>query len=90
MSRRLRDLAYVQSDLVNEFTLTPILVTYGGGTRGTAPDYPQLPAKVLLYAYAVEIPASRQIARTLEENVAFRVLAANQRPAFQTLSDVRK
>jgi hypothetical protein len=46
--------------------------------------------KVLLYAYAVGIPASRQIARKLEEDVAFRVLAANQRPAFRTLSDFRK
>lgn len=44
----------------------------------------------LLYAYAVGIPASRQIARELEEDVAFRVLAANQRPDFRTLSDFRK
>lgn len=36
------------------------------------------------------IPASRQIARELEENVAFRVLAANQRPDFRTLRDFRK
>jgi hypothetical protein len=46
--------------------------------------------KVLLYAYAVGIPASRQIAQKLEEDVAFRVLAANQRPDFRTLSDFRK
>jgi hypothetical protein len=46
--------------------------------------------KVLLYAYAVGIPASRQIARELEEDVAFRVLAANQRPDFRTISDFRK
>jgi hypothetical protein len=32
----------------------------------------------------------RQIARKLEEDVAFRVLAANQRPDFRTLSDFRK
>ena len=45
--------------------------------------------KVLLYAYAVGVAASRQMARELEENVAFRVLAANQRPDFRTLSDFR-
>ncbi|MCS6306570.1 MAG: transposase, partial [Nitrospira sp.] len=46
--------------------------------------------EVLLYAYAVGIPASRQIARKLEEDVAFRVLAANQQPDFRPLSDFRK
>jgi Transposase and inactivated derivatives len=45
---------------------------------------------ILLYAYAVGVPASRQIARKLEEDVAFRVLAADQRPDFRTLSDFRK
>lgn len=55
-------------------------------TRGTPPYHPQLLVKVLLYACAVGIPASRQIARKLEEDVALRVLAANQRPDFRTLS----
>ncbi|MCP9448044.1 MAG: transposase, partial [Nitrospira sp.] len=59
-------------------------------TRGTAPYHPQLLVKVLLYAYAVGISASRQIARKLEEDVAFRVLAANQRPDFRPLRDVRR
>ncbi|MEK6586128.1 MAG: transposase, partial [Nitrospirota bacterium] len=83
-------LAYFLSDLVEELNLTSILQTYGGVTRGTAPYHPQMLVKVLLYAYAVGIPASRQIARELEEDVAFRVLAANQRPDFRTLSDFRK
>lgn len=83
-------LAYFLADLVEELNLQPILATYGGVRRGTAPYHPQLLVKVLLYAYAVGIPASRQIARKLEEDVAFRVLAANQRPDFRTLSDFRK
>ena len=83
-------LAYFVADLVEALNLTPILATYGGVTRGTVPYHPQLLVKVLLYAYAVGIPASRQIARKLEEDVAFRVLAANQRPDFRTLSDFRK
>lgn len=36
------------------------------------------------------IPASGQIVRALEENVDFRVLAANQRSDFRTISDFRK
>jgi transposase len=83
-------LAYFLSDLVEALNLTPILATYGGVPRGTAPYHPQLLVKVLLYAYAVGIPASRQIARKLEEDVAFRVLAANQQPDFRPLSDFRK
>lgn len=83
-------LAYFLADLVSELNLQPILATYGGVTRGTAPYHPQLLVTVLLYAYAVGIPASRQIAQKLEEDVAFRVLAANQRPDFRTLSDFRK
>lgn len=59
-------------------------------TRETVPFHPVMLGKVLLYAYAVGIPASRQIARELEEDVAFRVLAATQRPDFRPLSDVRK
>jgi transposase len=82
-------LAYFLSDLVEEWNLAPILATYGRVTRGTPPSHPQLLVKVLLYAYAVGVPASRQIAKKLEEGVAVRVLAANQRPDFRTLSDFR-
>jgi len=83
-------LAYFVSDVVTALDLTPIVKAYGGVTRGNAPYDPRLLVTILLYAYAVGIPASRQIARELEENVAFRVLAANQRPDFRTLSDFRK
>jgi transposase len=83
-------LAYFLADLVEELNLHPILVTSGGVTRGTAPYHPQLLVTVLLSGYAVGIPASRQIARKREEDVAFRVLAANQRPDFRTLSEFRK
>jgi transposase len=83
-------LAYFLSDLVEELNLTSILRTYGGVTRGAVPYHPRMLVKILFYAYAVGIPASRQIARELEENVAFRVLAANQRPDFRTISDFRQ
>ena len=82
-------LAYFVSDVVTDLDLTPILTTYGGVMRGTAPSHPRMLVTILLYAYAVGMPASRQIARELEENVAFRVLAANQRPDFRTISDFR-
>ncbi len=83
-------LAYFVADLVDELDLQAIHKTYGGVTRGTVPYDPRMLVRVLLYAYAMGIPASRQIARRLQEDVAFRVLAANQRPDFRTLSDFRK
>lgn len=46
--------------------------------------------KVLFYAYCSGVFSSRRIARRLEEDVAFRVLAAENRPDFRTISDFRK
>ncbi len=40
--------------------------------------------KVLLYAYCAGVPSSRQIAKRLEEDIAFRVLDANNTPDFRS------
>ena len=82
-------LAYFVSDLVEVLDLTAILAWYDTPTRGTAPYHPQMLVKVLLYAYCVGTPSSRQIARKLAEDIAFRVLAANNTPDFRTLAEFR-
>jgi len=41
--------------------------------------------KVLLYAYCNGVYSSRKIERRLQEDVAFRVLAANNQPDFRTI-----
>ena len=46
--------------------------------------------KVLLYGYRTGVASSRRIANRLHEDIAFRVLAANNRPDFRTVSDFRK
>src|SRR3974390_1741398 len=46
--------------------------------------------KILLYGYCVGVFSSRRIQKHLEEDVAFRVLAAGNRPDFRTISDFRK
>jgi len=46
--------------------------------------------KVLVYAYCVGVFSSRRIERRLTEDVAFRVLAADNHPNFRTISDFRK
>ena len=46
--------------------------------------------KVLLYAYATGVFSSRQLARKLEEDVAFRMLAAGNSPQHRTLCEFRR
>ena len=46
--------------------------------------------KVLLYGYCSGVASSRRIARRLHQDIAFRVLAANNTPDFRTVSDFRK
>jgi len=46
--------------------------------------------KVLLYGYCVGVASSRRLAQRLHEDIAFRVLAANNTPDFRTIADFRK
>jgi len=83
-------LAYFISDVVEQLDLSRVMERYRGEERGYPPYHPVMMVKVLLYAYCIGVPSSRKIARRLEEDVAFRVLAANNRPDFRTISDFRK
>lgn len=83
-------LVYFVADLVESLDLGEIMEYYGGPARGTVPYDPKILTGVLLYGYCVGVFSSRKIERKLEEDVAFRVLAANQRPDFRTISDFRK
>jgi transposase len=82
--------AYFLSDVVDELDLSAIMRRYEAEERGYPPYHPRMMVKVLLYAYCVGVPSSRKIAGRLEEDVAFRVLAANNTPDFRTISDFRK
>ena len=83
-------LAYFLSDVVDQFDLSSIMKRYAGEERGFPPYHPRMMVKVLLYAYCVGVPSSRRIAKRLEEDIAFRVLAANNTPDFRTISDFRQ
>lgn len=83
-------LVYFVAELVPSLDLAAILLSYGGPARGTMPYDPRMLTAVLIYGYCTGVFSSRRIARKLEEDVAFRVLAANQRPDFRTISDFRK
>ena len=45
---------------------------------------------MLLYGYCTGVASSRRVAKRLHEDIAFRVLAANNTPDFRTVSDFRK
>ena len=83
-------LAYFLSDVVDHLDLSTIVKHYTDEERGYPPYHPVMMVKVLLYAYCIGVPSSRKIARRLEEDIAFRVLAANNTPDFRTISDFRK
>jgi len=83
-------LAYFISDVVEQLDLSEIMMRYTNEERGYPPYHPVMMVKVLLYAYCIGVPSSRKIAKRLEEDIAFRVLAANNTPDFRTISDFRK
>jgi len=82
-------LAYFISDVADHLDLSTIMDRYEE-EKGYPPYHPAMMVKVLLYAYCIGVPSSRKIAKRLEEDIAFRVLAANNTPDFRTISDFRK
>ena len=83
-------LAYFISDVVDELGLGSFYARYEGNGRRKSPFDSRMMLKVLIYAYATGTFSSRKIARKLEEDVAFRVLAADNFPRHRTLCDFRK
>jgi transposase len=83
-------LAYFVSDVVDNLDLSAMDAVYGNEKRGQPPYDPQMMTKVLVYGYCVGVFSSRRIERRLVEDIAFRVLAADNQPNFRTISDFRK
>jgi len=83
-------LAYFISDVVDEIDLSAIIKRYKNEDRGYPPYHSVMMVKILLYAYCIGMPSSRKVAKRLEEDISFRVLAANNTPDFRTISDFRK
>src|SRR3954463_10159205 len=81
-----RHLAWFVIDAVAEMDLEAFYAAYRSDGRSRPPYDPAMMVGVLLYAYARGIRSSRVIERACEEDVAFRVLAAQQRPDHATLA----
>jgi transposase len=84
-------LALFISDVVDELDLSAIISVYERGDgRGQPAYHPAMMVKLLLYAYCVGKPSSRKIERATYEEVAFRVLAADQHPDHDSVAEFRK
>ena len=83
-------LVYFVGDVVDQMDLSDIESYYEKEDRGQPPYHPRMMTKILVYAYCVGVFSSRKMQKRLVEDVAFRVLAANNQPDFRTISDFRK
>lgn len=82
-------LAYYISDTIDSLDLSAFHARYAGGGSRNQPFHPAMMLKVLMYGYATGVFSSRKLARKLHEDVAFRVLAADNYPAHRTICDFR-
>jgi transposase len=81
-----RHLAWFVVDAVAEMNLDAFYGAYRQDGRARPAYDPAMMVAVLLYAYARGIRSSRVIERACEEDVAFRVLAAQRRPDHATIA----
>lgn len=77
-------------EVVRQLDLGPILRHYEGELRGYPPHHPRMMVALLLYAYSVGVPSSRKIERRTHEDIAFRVLSANNHPDHKCISEFRR
>jgi transposase len=82
-------LAWFVLDAVDEIDLSAFYAAYREDGWGRAAFDPQMMVAMLLYAYAVGERSSRGIERRCREDVAFRVLTANQIPDHATIARFR-
>jgi len=82
-------LAYFINDTVDSLNLVKFHARYAQGGPRNQPFHPAMMVKVMIYAYATGTFSSRKIAKKLFEDVAYRVLAAENFPAHRTIRDFR-
>lgn len=79
-------LAWFVLDAVGAMDLSAFYAAYRADGRGRGAYEPGMMVALLLYAYARGTRSSRAIERACEEDVAFRVIAAHQRPDHATIA----
>ena len=84
------DLAHFIGDVVDELDLSAIEAVYEAEERGYPPYHPRMMTKLWLYGYAVGATSSRKLARLVQRDVGFMMLAAGNQPDFRTLARFRQ
>src|SRR5215211_3236554 len=79
-------LAWFVIDAVEEMDLASFYASYRADGHGRPAYEPAMMVALLLYAYARGMRSSRAIERACEEDVAYRVIAAQQRPDHATIA----
>ena len=83
-------LVFFVREVLDAMDLSPITRVYEDEERGYPPYHPKVLTGILLYGYSRGITSSRKLENRCQEDVAFRVLAANNMPDHRTISDFRK
>src|SRR5215208_4553169 len=83
-------LAWFVLDAVEAIDLKPFLVGYRLDGWGRAAHDPAMMVALLLYAYAIGERSSRRIERRCHDDVAVRVVTANQAPDHTTIARFRQ
>src|SRR6266545_303102 len=79
-------LAWFVLDVVDQLDLQPFYRAHRDDGHGHPAYDPKLLLGVLLYGYCIGVRSSRQLERRCHEDIAFRVLAANQTPDHVTMA----
>ena len=79
-------LAWFVLDAVEELDLAAFFAAYRADGHGRAAHDPAMMVALLVYAYSVGERSSRRIERRCREDVAFRVICANQAPDHATVA----
>lgn len=84
-------LALFISEVVDVLDLSELHASYASENgKGQPPYHPAMMVKILLYGYCVGRTSSRKIEKATWNDIAFRVLAANQHPDHDSIAEFRK
>src|SRR3954468_22608521 len=81
--------AWFVIDAVAELDLAAFFAAYRADGHGRAAHDPAMMVALIVYAYAIGERSSRRIERRCREDVAFRVITANQAPDHATIARFR-
>lgn len=83
-------LAWFVIEAVERLDLEPFFADYREDGWGRPAHDPEMMVALLLYAYATGTPSSRAIERRCQEDVAFRLVCANNAPDHATIARFRQ